>query len=58
MVKSPEESHYYANSTKFPAYDTQNSTETSLEPSGTKSFGVMRPIFCFLATTINATFGE
>ena len=58
MVKSPEESHYYANATKYPAYNTPNSTETSLKPSGTKSFGVMRPKFCFLATTRNTTFGE
>ena len=58
MAESPEESHYYANATNYPAYNTPNSTETSLKPSGTKSFGVMRPKFSFLATTINATFAE
>lgn len=58
MVESPEESHYYTNATKHPAYNTPNSTETSLKTSGTKSFGVMRPKLNFLATTINVTFGE
>lgn len=54
----PEESHYYANATKYPTYNTPNSTETSLKPSGTKSFGVMRPKLNFLATTIDSVFGE
>ena len=58
MAESPEESHYYANATKYPTYNTPNSTETSLKPSGTKSFGLMRPKSSFLATTINTTFGE
>lgn len=35
-----------------------NSTETSIKPSGTKSFGVMRRKWNFLAKTINTTFGE
>lgn len=38
MVELPEESHYYANATKYPAYNMPNSTETSLKPSGAKSF--------------------
>ena len=42
MVESPEESYYYANATKYAAYNMPNSTETSLKHSGTKSFGVMR----------------
>ena len=58
MAGSPEESHFYTNATKYPAYNTPNSTETSLKTSGTKSFGVMRPKLNFLATTINVTFGE
>lgn len=58
MVKSPVEIHYYAYATKHPAYNTPNSTETSLKTSGTKAFGVMRPKFNFLTTTINVTFGE
>ena len=58
MVESPEESHYYANATKYTAYNMPNSKETSLKPSGRKSFRVMRTKFSFLATTINATFGE
>ncbi|CAJ0915126.1 unnamed protein product [Ranitomeya imitator] len=36
MVESPEESHYCANATKYLAYNTQNSTETSLKTSGTR----------------------
>lgn len=58
MVESPEDSHYCTITTKYPAYNMPNNTETSLKPSGTKSFGVMRPKLSFLATTINATFGE
>ena len=55
MVESPEESYYFPNATKYPAYNMPNSTETSLKPSGTKSFGVMRPKFCFLATGEEST---
>lgn len=58
MVELPEESHYYANSTNYPAYNTPNSTETSLKPSGTKSFGVNSPKLKFLVTNMNGTFGK
>lgn len=57
--KWAEERHFYTNATKFPAYNTPNSTETSLKTSGTKSFGVMRAKVNFLSTTINIVpFGE
>ena len=58
LVESPEESNYNTNVTKYPAYNTPNSTETSLKPSDTNSFGVTRPKLSFLATTINATFNK
>ncbi|XP_073520515.1 uncharacterized protein [Phyllobates terribilis] len=35
MVESPEKNHYCANATKYLAYNTPKSTETSLKTSGT-----------------------
>ena len=58
MVESLEESHYYANATMYPTYSMPNSTETNVKHSDTMPFAVMRPKLSFLATTINATFGE
>lgn len=42
IVELPEGSHYYTNAAKYSTYNMPNSTETSLKPSGTKSFRVIR----------------